>query len=213
LTTIDVSPATPVLHASKRIAAVAASAALVLLAVASPAQAAAPCWKALITDWYDGEIDKSYAIPCYQQAVDHLPTDARLYSSARDDILRAMQLEIAAQKAAETPTTTAAATTAQPPPPPPPPPPPATTEAAPVTTTPTTTEQAAAPPPTTTAPGRQQPKGVAAALDDLNSDDPDEFPLPLLVLGGVAILLVAAGVAGMIWRRRGGPDEGAPPVA
>ena len=57
---------------------------LLLPAFAAPAQAAAaPCWKLLITDWYDGTIDKAYPIPCYQQAIDHLPTDAQLYSSAR----------------------------------------------------------------------------------------------------------------------------------
>ena len=184
--------------ALKRLVRAAALSAVLLLTLSAPAEAAAPCWKLLITDWYDGTINKSYPIPCYRQAIDHLPTDARLYSNARDDILRAMQLEIAAQNAATTPTTTAAAapvttapvTTASEPPPPPPPPPA------------TTTEPAVVVPPTTTSPGRKKPKGVAKALDELNPGDADEFPLPLLILGGLAILLVAAGIGGMIWRRR-----------
>ena len=63
------------------------------------------------------------------------------------------------------------------------------------------------PPATTTNPGRPKPKGVARALDKLNPGDADSFPLPLLILGLLAILLVLAGVGGMLWRRyqgRGG---------
>ena len=100
------------------LSAVVAPAALVLLLLAGPAQAAPPCWKPLINDWYDSSIDGRYPIPCYQQAVGHLPTDARLYSSAKEDILRAMAREVALKKAEETPTTTEAAptTTTAPPP-------------------------------------------------------------------------------------------------
>ena len=69
------------------------------------------------------------------------------------------------------------------------------------------------PPATTTSPGRTKPKGVARALDKLNPGDASSFPLPLLILGALAILLVAAGVVGMIWRRmdRGDTDAGAGP--
>jgi len=52
----------------------------------TPAPAAAPCWKLLLNDWYDGTINNVYPIPCYHQAIDHLPTDVQVYSSARDDI-------------------------------------------------------------------------------------------------------------------------------
>ena len=89
-------------------------------------------------------------------------------------------------------------------------PPPTTT-----TAPPTTTEQEVVPPPaTTTSPGRPKPKGVAKALDDLNPGDADSFPLPLLILGALAILLVAAGIVGMIWRRmdRGDTDADAGPA-
>ena len=69
--------------------------ALVLLAltaaVARPAAAATPCWKALLTDWYDGRIDNTYQLHCYTDALKHLPPDVRTYSSAHDDILRALQ--------------------------------------------------------------------------------------------------------------------------
>jgi cobalamin biosynthesis Mg chelatase CobN len=211
-----------VTHVPKRSVRAAVFSAVVACAVfplllAGPAQAAPPCWKTLINDWYDSTIDGRYPIPCYQQAVAHLPTDARLYSSAKEDILRAMTREVALKKAEETPTTTAPTTTTTAPPP--------TTTAQttteqevvppPTTTAPTTTEEEVVPPPaTTTNPGRPKPKGVAKALDDLNPGDADSFPLPLLILGALAILLVAAGIVGMIWRRmdRGDTDADAGPA-
>jgi len=89
-----------------------------------------------------------------------------------------------------------------------------TTPETPPTTTHATTTQAATTPPATTSPGRPKPKGVAKALDKLNPGDAGSFPLPLLILGALAILLVAAGVIGMIWRRmdRDGPDADAGPA-
>jgi hypothetical protein len=65
-------------------------AATLALGVAAPAGAAAPCWKQLINDWYDGKIDHVYAPACYTEAIDHLPQDVSTYSSAKDDIKRAM---------------------------------------------------------------------------------------------------------------------------
>jgi hypothetical protein len=70
---------------------------LAVLAVAAPASAATPCWEELIDDWWDGRIDNVYAIPCYQKAIDNAPEDARLYSSLPDDIAAARQLALAQQ--------------------------------------------------------------------------------------------------------------------
>ena len=56
-----------------------------------PAAAATPCWKALLNDWYDGRIDNTYPLHCYSDALTHLPADVQTYSSAHDDILRALQ--------------------------------------------------------------------------------------------------------------------------
>jgi hypothetical protein len=67
----------------------------VALTIAAPAPAAGiPCWKALINDWYDGKIDQSYPRYCYQDAIKHLPRDVDTYSSAKDDILRALNASI-----------------------------------------------------------------------------------------------------------------------
>ena len=59
----------------------------------APAQAATPCWKLLLNDWYDGRIDQTYSVHCYKDALKHLPADVQTYSSAHDDILRALRLD------------------------------------------------------------------------------------------------------------------------
>src|SRR3954469_22167102 len=65
---------------------------------AAPAAAATPCWKQLLNDWYDGRIDQTYAVHSYRDALKHLPSDVQTYSSAHDDILRALQSAITKQK-------------------------------------------------------------------------------------------------------------------
>lgn len=60
------------------------------LTTAAPATAAKPCWRMLIDDWYDGKIDNTYPRACYRQALKHLPQDVTQYSSAKDDIERAL---------------------------------------------------------------------------------------------------------------------------
>jgi cobalamin biosynthesis Mg chelatase CobN len=170
---------------------------VLFVALAGTASAATPCWKRLLNDWYDGHIDKVYPIPCYHQAISHLPNDVQVYSSARDDIQRALQQVIQNHKPPgstipRTTTTTAVRTTKR------------------VETTPngktttdiatTTTKKVVTNPTSTT--GRKKKKGVASALDKLNPGSADSFPLPLLILGALAILLVLAGVAGLLVRRR-----------
>ena len=119
-------------------------------ALAGPASAA-PCWKSVVLDWSaDGSVDRTYPIACYHQAIAHLKPDLQLYSSASDDIRRALQRVVTAND--EPATTNAVAATG---------------------------------------------KG-------------DSVPRPLLVLGGVAILLAAAGLAGIVWRRSRGDDAGTP---
>ena len=189
---------------------------LLLLALAGPGTAAAakpPCWKTLINDWYDTTIDGTYPIPCYQQAIDHLPTDAQLYSSAKDDILRAMARADRAAEAgddadhdrrrpddhAPRPTTTAATTTA-----------------AAVDDDDRADDHAARGRPAgdDDEPGPPEAEGRRARARQAEPRRCDSFPLPLLILGALAILLVAAGIVGMIWRRmdRDGGDTGAGPA-
>jgi hypothetical protein len=170
-------------------ALVTAMASAVLLGAAvrpAPAQAASPCWKQLLNDWYDGRIDQTYAVHCYRDALKHLPADVQTYSSAHDDILRALQTAIAKTKKQNKPvggntlvppegsggsgsggsgggsgttTTTAAGSGSQ---------------------------------------GRGSGGGLAGQVD---SGSPSSVPVPLLVLGGLALLLVAAGGAGLVAKR------------
>jgi hypothetical protein len=71
------------------------AAALVPAAQASPAslqQSSSNCWLQVINDWLDNnQVDHVYAIPCYTQAIQKLSSysDIAGYSSAIDDIRRA----------------------------------------------------------------------------------------------------------------------------
>jgi len=152
----------------------------------APAPAATPCWKLLLNDWYDGTINNIYPIPCYHQAIAHLPTDVQVYSSARDDIERALRQAIRAQQ-------TSGKTVKQ---------------VEPGATQPGRTTSTSAEPTTTTT--KKKKRGpIGTALRDITPGGADSFPLPLLILGLLAILLVLAGVGGMLWRRYQGPP-GAP---
>ena len=180
----------------------AIAAAALLAGVARPAAAATPCWKLLLNDWYDGRIDNTYQLHCYTDALKHLPPDVQTYSSAHDDILRALQSARAKLRASGgkiTPVTLL-----------PPPKAPKSHGGGSTTTT-------------TSAPGtsghgsgggtgsgtnagggssgRKSQGGLQGLADKLNPSSPDSLPVPLLVLGALAILLVAAGGAGMVVKR------------
>jgi len=60
---------------------------------ASAAADAQTCGEAVVRDWTDGSIDGAYEANCYLAAIDALPEDARTYTSAEDDITRALQHE------------------------------------------------------------------------------------------------------------------------
>jgi hypothetical protein len=142
----------------------------------------------LLNDWYDGRIDGSYPRHCYNDALKHLPADVSTYSSAHDDILRALQSAIVKQKAAGKrvgPNTLIA-------------PPGGTagggkgTGSGKGTGTATTTSTA------TSQTGPDQPGGIAS---NLSPGSPSSLPVPLLVLGALALILVAAGGAGLVAKR------------
>jgi hypothetical protein len=167
-----------------------------LVATVRPAAAATPCWKALLNDWYDGRIDNTYALHCYTDALKHLPPDVQTYSSAHDDIERALQSAIAKLGKKKVTSTTQIA------------PPP-------VSTTTTTTGDSSSgggkqkPHPsgpaggsgptltTTTGTGRNQGGGLSKLANKLDPGSADSLPVPLLVLGGLALILVAGGATGL----------------
>jgi hypothetical protein len=173
----------------------------VLLASARPAAAATPCWKKLLNDWYDGRIDNVYPVHCYQDTLKHLPEDISVYSSARDDILRALQSARAnlRKKGKVDPNTPVPAQTTTEPPP-------TTTAAAPTTTRRRKTTTTPAKPDsgggnTGPTPGRKPDKGLPGVAQQLNPSSPSSVPVPLIVLGALALLLVAAGAVGFLMKR------------
>jgi hypothetical protein len=180
----------------RRLLPVFVAACAALSVSASPASAATPCWKLLLNDWYDGTISNVYPIHCYHDAIKHLPTDIKVYSSAADDINRAMRQAINGEKRSHNTVTS-------------PEPAPPTPGRTPSTSTPPLTTK------TTPTPPKKPKKGpIGKALRDITPGGADSFPLPLLILGLLAILLVLAGVGGMIWRRyQGGGPAGGPPAS
>lgn len=163
-----------------------------LLAVPAPASAAQPCGRQVIDDWYDdGRVDGTYALHCYDDAIEILPRDVRDYSSAKDDIQRALQNRKRGEPA-----------------------PPATTDPTPgdegdsgsrgggtggddggsgTPGTETTPSETAGP-----ADGDETGAEVVGATD---TDSASSVPIPLLILAGLALLLVLAGSAGYAIRR------------
>lgn len=147
--------------------------------VARPAAAAhkPACWQVLLNDWYDGRIDNTYPIHCYRDALKHLPSDVETYSSARDDIERALQsARVAARRAG---TTLGPNTLIRP-------------------SKPGTKSGASKNVITIAAPRRKPPLGIQHLAD--SGGNASSVPVPLLILGGLALALVAAGAAGLGWR-------------
>ena len=75
------------------VALVAAGAPAASAAPAATAQATSNCWLQVVNDWLaHGQVNGLYPIPCYTQAIQHLSAypDIKQYSSAIDDIHRAL---------------------------------------------------------------------------------------------------------------------------
>jgi len=176
-------------------------------ALAGPAAAAKPCERQVIDDWYDnGRVDQIYKAACYRRAVKILPTDVIDYSSAKDDILRALTFALRGTPdpgdgggTGTTPTTSS----------PPAAPAPAPTPASPAPAKPQTTPKPSETTETTVPAGE-----LTEALPPADSSSSSSVPIPLLVLGGLAVLLFAAGAAGYLSRRfRAGGPGGDPPAS
>ena len=163
------------------IVTLAFAAILVALAVAGPASASTPCWKTLIDDWYDGRIDNVYPVSCYRDALENLPEDVAQYSSLEDDINRALAAAVASGGTAG------------------PPPPSSGSAGSTFRGGPRAGGRGVGP---IASAGRDPGKGpVRQAINSLGGDSADSVPIPLIVLGALAIVLLALGTAGVIARR------------
>lgn len=195
-------PIAPVAVRLLALVALVAAAAGALPAAASGAEAAAKviCWKRLLNDWYDGRIDQAYPVRCYREAIANLPEDIEVYSTAREDIRRALLAAIRSSTKERG---------AKP------------TEATPVK--PPVKRQASVPAKNRGGdqPGFQgrDPDGTGPIGEVLATGSPsnaDSVPLPLIVLAALALLLLAAAAAGIVSRRlqaRRAPAAEEPPPA
>jgi hypothetical protein len=152
---------------------------------AAPASAAVPCRDRIYNDWYhDGKIATSYSIACYRDALKNVPTDAREYSSLADDIRSAMQAALARSHGqTKVPTQVGTGGAAKSP------------------------RSASSSPKPSTSPHDPSPEQVDSTLPSTvaagtTSNSGSGVPVPLLVLGGLALILTAVGAAGLVAKRR-----------
>lgn len=148
------------------------------LAVTSPAGAATPCGKRVLADWYDnGRIDRLYPLNCYEEAIDAIPADLRPYANAEEVITRALQFALRGDL-----------------------------------------DPVGGPDPTPEDDAPAKPGGNGNDPGDpgnplgpgdgtevaphVDTSGPSAVPLPLLVLGGMSLALLAAGGLGYLSRRR-----------
>jgi hypothetical protein len=170
-----------------------ATVALTLLVAPSPAGAAAKsCADQVVADWYgDGRVDKIFPLHCYQEAIRSLPVDVLDYSNAKEDILRALQF--ARQNKPDPGPTGGEQPTAT-----------GTVPEDPGSTTP------GGGPVDPSDPGDPGDGGTVAS-GPVDTSGPSSIPIPLFILGGLALLLLAAGGAGYLSRRSQARREGGPP--
>lgn len=165
--------------------------ALALVALVTPGKAsAASCAKQVVADWYgDGRVDQIYELHCYADAIRSLPVDVLDYSNAKEDILRALSY---AKRGKSDPGDAGTG---------------GGTGGGGTTTGPGGGRTTEGPYDGTTG------EETVAGGSDVDTSGPSSVPVPLLVLGGLALLLLAAGGAGYVSRRsqsrRGGgrPDD------
>ena len=184
---------------------------VVLLALAAaaafgPARADAttPCRDKIFNEWYhDGKVASTYPLSCYRDALKHVPTQDAVYTSLSDDIRLALQAAIDRSHGQRVPKEIGNSGTR-------------------LTSSgkPSSTSTSSSPPASSSSKPPKEPADTAP-----NSPDPGEVtttttptsttpvvavaatsssggvPLPVLVLGGVALVLVASGAVGLGVRR------------
>jgi hypothetical protein len=159
------------------------AAAGVASAGAETASAAKPCWERVFDDWIDGRIDGVYSASCLQAALRNAPEDVRAYSDfeelvkqARQDALRSRFLQGSGSGGGTSPGTTPGASE-----------PDRMQE-----------EQVEEVEPNVRKDDRKGPIGEALGY---GTTDASSIPLPLIVLAALALLLLAAGGAGLVHRK------------
>jgi hypothetical protein len=134
---------------------------------------ASTCSSALIRDWYvDGRIDNTYPVHCYREALKDVPEDQVVYGTLRDDLNRALAAVISDHNGNVGPNT-----------------------------------------PVPGAGGGDDGPGGAGGSGNhdegffhwlakkIGPGNADSVPIPLLVLGGLALALIAAAAVSFFARR------------
>jgi hypothetical protein len=150
------------------------------------AGAAIPCRDRIYNDWYhDGRIASSYPTSCYRDALKHIPADAKVYTSLSTDIKSAMLASLRREHGKPAPKEVGQGlealgrgTGGQ-----------LVSAGNPTTKAPAQSLGSGPSMPTSTSPGDAT---ASAPVGDSSSST----PLPILVLGGLALVLAAAGAIG-----------------
>ena len=175
--------------AVKSLLLVLAVAVAVTVISVAPAGAGTPCGQAVINDWFDnGVVEKRFPPHCYREAMDQLPRDVRTYSSAKDDIQRALLAVLRGNgtgggnkpdDATNAGTTNGTTPSGEPK---------REVTASSGTAAPTSEEEPS--------------KGIIrSTIEWLGPSDAASVPLPLLILAGIAFLLLAAAGGSFVNRR------------
>ena len=155
--------------------------AFVALSVTGTAAAATPCGKKVLGDWFDnGRIDRLYPPHCYEEAIDAIPDDLRDYADAEEVITRALQSSLRGELApgGRDPT------------------PGSDGDLAGGGGGPSGGGSSGG------GDGDQSGGGNPQAAPDVDPSGLSSAPIPLLVLGGLSLALLAAGSLGYVSRRR-----------
>ncbi len=158
-----------------------------VLLVAVPSAGAANCGKQLINEYFFSGHLKYHTQECYASALKQVDPDARMYSGIMGAIRAARARDRGADNKANEPVTPDAATDSVAPGP---------IDTLPVTTAPPLPTETVEP--TITAESRTGPIQTQAAVDTTSSQP--SVPLPVIVLGGLATLLLLVGLGGLAVR-------------
>jgi hypothetical protein len=135
---------------------------------------ASTCSDALIHDWYvDGRIDNTYQVHCYREALKDIPEDQIVYGTLRDDLTRALENVIRDHRGHVTP----------------------------ATLVPGGGNGGGPGGPNGTGTGKHDKGFFHWLAKKIGPSSADSVPIPLLVLGGLALALIAAAVISFFARR------------
>ena len=165
--------------------------AVAALSAPDMASAATPCGKKVLADWFDnGRIDRLYPLHCYEEAIDAIPDDIRDYADAEEVISRALQSALRGDLAEGgcDPSPDGSADDCK---------------------RSSGGSNGGNNPGGGNAGGGNNPGGGNTGDDpggqvapEVDTSGPSSVPIPLLVLGGMSLALLAAGALGYLSRRR-----------